>query len=263
MKQTPIFASCAVSSASRLTRLMLLFTYGLFALNSLGIAALFITCATDVLLSETVLPTLLDLLMDFIQILLIPIGAWSLIAFAYFRGESASVIRRLFGLYLGSLFFCRICNMAASLTFNGALYLEEDIIYAGWYLLLDLILAMALFFIVRAQGMRHRRRMATAEAPIPVYPFQKLYDKNNPLHRCILGLGIIFSSIQILQRILYDIVYSIEAESLPAPSDIPVMIAYYLYDIAFAFAFYFLARLLLRVLFAKAKKDEEEEALEE
>lgn len=254
MKQTINSATCSVSSAKRLYRLMLLFTYGLYAINALGIASLFITCATDVLLSETILPTLLDLLMDLIQILLIPIGAWGLISFAYFRGESASVIRRLFGLYIGSLFFCRVCNMVASLTFNGALYLEEDIIYAAWYLLLDLILAFILFFVIRFRAMRYR-----SHASIPVYPLKKFYDKENPLLRCTLFLGIIFSSIQILQRILYDVNYSVEAGALPPLSDVPIMIAYYLYDILISIAFYTLARLLYRFLFKKAKQDEEEE----
>ena len=246
---------CPVSSARRLTRLMLFFTYALYAINALGIASIFVTVTADVLLEETVLPILLDFLMDLIQILVIPVGAWGVILFAYFRNESASVMRRLFGLYIGSLFFCRICNMAAALTFNGSLYLVEDIIYAAWYLLLDLSFALVLFFVIRNAVMSFRRKKEADP-----FPIQKIYDKKNPLLRTTLILGIIFSSIQVLQRILYDVVYCLDAESLPPLSDVPIMILYYLYDILIGVAFYFLVRLLCRILFAKAKRDEEEEA---
>ena len=267
---------CRVSSSRRLYLWMLLLTYGLFAANTLLLSPLWSSLASDVLIHETI-PNLISALMYLIHLSVIPATAWSIIGFAYFRRESGKVIRRLTLMYFGSLFFCRICDMAAALMINGSLYLEEDIIYPLWYLVLDLIYNALLFLLLRAFVMKHRHReVATIQTSmavspketleiksLPLYPFGGIYKKGHAILRAAACFGLIFIAVAILQEIVYTVAIFYDSARPLTGEEIFVMIGRYLDAILIGAAFYFLSLLFYRILFRKAKADEEDEAEED
>ncbi len=259
MKRSP----SSTSSGTKLILWMLLASFGLYALSSPGLSTLYVLLASDVLLASTLLPMTVDLLIRLIQTLLIPTAVWSLICFAYMNKEYSSAVRKLLGIYLASLLFCRVSDLAVTLGFQGSLSLSEDLLSALWYLLLDTVFALILFFIVRSRAKALRTRellqmkadlLTSRDDTLPrtsiaTDPAGFLYNKENPLLSCTLLLAVIYASVRVVQRILYDVFYSIELESLPTLSEIPVMIVYYLGDLLFGVCFYLLARLLYLFLY--------------
>ncbi len=264
--------ACHTSSARRLYILMFLLTYGLFALNTLALSPFLISLDSDIMTSSTVLPSLVSAVMHVIHLCVIPAAAWSLIGFAYFQRESSSVLRRLTILYFGSLFFCRFCDMAAALMMNGALYLNEDIIYPVWYLILDLIYNLVLFLLMRRLVMKHRRReVATIQAALTsspkktvqirsesLYPFGKLYKKGHPIMSLIGRFGLIFVAVALIQEILYTVAYLYDSTRPLTGEEIFVMIGRYVDTLWVGFFFYLFSLLLYRILFKKATMAEEE-----
>ncbi len=237
--------------------LMALSTYGLYALSALGLSCLYTYCASDILLSTTLLPICLDILIQIIQLLLIPTLAWGLICYAGFRYTDGTG-RRLFFLYLGSLLFCRLADLLSSLILYGSISLDYDLLYALWYFIPELILSWILYLWIahRVKQVRQRERQALRAAlltnpeqsatlvPLPLHPFAKFYQKDNPLLSCLRTVGVVLSAIRVAQRLVYDIVYSIDAGALPGVEEIPVMLAYYLFDLSVGLIFYVGARWL-------------------
>lgn len=260
--------SAAPSVAVRLYLAMAVLTWGLYAVSSLGLGLLYSQCSADVLLASTPLPLFLDTAIAIIQSLLIPAAAWTLLCFAFFVRESPAVIRNLFLLYLGSLLFCRLSDLGSVLLSEHSLDLVTDVLYAAWYFLLDAVFALVLFFglVRRRAQLQYRREAATLKASLlsrrensvkleetPLYPFRKPYEAGNPLLACSLRLGIVFSAVQVVQRVIYDIVYSIE-NGLPALSEIPVMLLYYTFDLLTGVLIYALMLLGYRFLFHAVQK---------
>ena len=268
--------ACHASSAKRLYILMLLLTYGLFALNTLVLSPLWSSLASDVLIPE-LLPNLVSALMYVIHLSVIPAAAWCLIGFAYFRREASSVVRRLTIFYFGSLFFCRFCDMAAALMLNGALYLEEDIIYPAWYLILDLIYNLVLFFLMRSFVMKHRaREVAKVQAALAaspkhsveiraesLYPFGKFYKKGNPVQSLTLRFAGILAALTLIQEILYTVAYLYDSTNPLTGMEIFVMVGRYLDALLVGVFFYLFSLLLYRFLFRKAIAEDEDEDNEE
>ncbi len=216
------------SQSKRLYLLMTILPYGLYALSSLGLSYLYTYCASDVILSGTLLPILLDILIALIQTLIIPAVAWALISVAALTDPTAPTKTRLLIIYLCSLLFCRLADLAMAWILGGSLGLASDILFAVWYLVFDLILAGVLFWVV--------------------------CRKERPLLHTLLRLSILLGAVRVGQRILYDIVYCVDAASLPALSEIPVMIAYYLGDLLLALGFFALSLWIGRTLLRHEKK---------
>ena len=211
------------------------------------------------------LPFFLSILIEVIQVLLIPSAVFSILTFAAFRKESAASAQGLLFCYLGSLLFCRIVDLSLALLINRSLSLWDDVIPAVWYLILEGVLALVFYLVIRgkANALRREEKLQTKallledregsvkRVVIPLNPKGVFYSKKNPLLRCAMLLSVIFGAIRLGERILYDIFYCIAEATLPSPEEIPVMIAYYLGDLLFALCFYLVGRLLFRWLFPK------------
>ena len=228
------------ASKKRLYRLMALLTYGLFVLNTVVLSPILVSLDSDVMTSDTVFPSLVSVLMHLIHLAVIPAAAWTLIGFSYDHKGAASVSRRLVAMYFGSLIFCRFCDMVMALTINGSLYLNEDIIYPAWYLVLDLIYNLALFLMVRFYLSRHRS--------LPV-------EKQ---HRGLIRrFAVVFTAVALLQEGIYTVAFLYDSTNPMTGEEITVMAGRYLDAFLIGLAFYLLSRLLYRFLANKAKCDEE------
>ncbi len=261
-KKVRYFMKHTLSQGRLLYLLMAVLPYGLYALSSPGLSYLYTVCASDVILGATVLPIVLDCIIAILQIAIIPAVTWSLICIAGFSQRNSSQMLRLFFLYLGSLLFGRLTELGTNLWLNGSLNVATDLLYAVWYLALEGILAVVLFFLIRRRVLSYTHaeraklnalrfqapKESVERAPTPLYPFQKFYRRDNPLLHTLLTLAILLAAVRVGQRILYDIVYCIDAASLPAWSELPVMIAYYLGDLLLGLGFYALSVWLCRTL---------------
>lgn len=254
--------------SKHLTLWMIFTSYGLYAVSSLGLGLLYATLASDVLFADSWLPYAVSLLIETVQVLLIPSICFAILAYASFQRETAVKPLRLLWVYFGSLLFCRVADLGLALGLRHALSLSDDLIPAIWYFLLDTVFALILYTVIRTKVKQLRREeelqtraalLSSSEASvkrvfISIDPHGSLYSKENPLLRCTLLLSVIYTAVRLGERILYDILYSIEAASLPAPKEIPVMIAYYLGDLLLGVCFFLLGRLVLGLLFPSEKQ---------
>ena len=243
---------------------MTIFSFGLVAILSLGLTLFYNYCNTDIILYTSVLPEVLKILIDLLEIGIYAI-CFSIFLFSPFcRHENAPSLSLLF-VYMGAFTFRRICDLIGVLILYGSLD-SLDFTYAMVYVLLDVILALVVFFQARsganryyraqAQSLRTDALFADTELRLStegIHPFCKIFDKTNPLQRSVLINTIILVGIKVLSRLVFDIDYG-------APEDfgeVLIMAVYYLSDLLLAVIFYALSIVVLNKLFQyKAKKDE-------
>ena len=85
---------------------MALFSLGLFAILSLGLTLFYNYCNTDILLYSSVLPEILKMLIDLLEVGIYAICFSLLLFSAFFRHENAPSLSLLF-IYIGALVFRR------------------------------------------------------------------------------------------------------------------------------------------------------------
>ena len=247
-----------------LTPTMALFSLGLFAILSLGLTLFYNYCNTDILLYSSVLPEILKMLIDLLEVGIYAICFSLLLFSAFFRHENAPSLSLLF-IYIGALVFRRICDLVGVLILYGSLD-SLDLTYAMVYILLDTALGLTVFFLSRSGANRYYRNQANAlrggalfgdgEVRLStesIHPFRSIIDTKNLIQSRVLTVAIVLSGIKVLSRLVYDIDYG-------APADVKeffIMVVYYLSDLFLAVIFYVLSILVLNKLFKhKQKKDE-------
>ena len=238
------------------------FTFGFYGLIVFGMSLPYTYANTDIVLYTSVLPELLDVLMDITEIAVFALG-FGIFMYACFHRATKNQKLGLVGIFSGAVLFRRLCDLLVSLIIFSAIDIE-NLIYAVVYLLLDLLLVWGISLFIHLRSNRYFKNIilkAKASAlfkdDLPVdlkkedlFPFKKLYSKENPLQSCALWSGIILSAVKIVSRMLYDIGYG-------APSgimEILIMVVYYGSDIALGILFYFGALFVLtRIFRAKSK----------
>ena len=247
-----------------LTHTMTLFSLGLFAILSLGLTLFYNYCNTDILLYTSVLPEILKVLIDLLEVGIYAICFSLLLFSAFFRHENAPSLSLLF-IYIGGVTFRRVCDLVGVLILYGSLD-SLDLTYAVVYILLDTALAIAVFFLSRGGANRYYRAQANAlradtlfgdgEVQLStqsLHPFRSIVDKKNLIQARVLTVSIILAGIKVLSRLVYDIDYGAPADA----KEFLIMTVYYLSDLLLAVAFYVLSILVLNKLFKhKQKKDE-------
>lgn len=243
---------------------MTLLTFGLYALLSLGLTLPYNYCGTDELLYVSVLPEVLNLLIDLTEMAIYAL-CFSIFLFAAFHKHDGAPALTVLWIYLGALLFRRLCDLFGVLILFGSLD-SLDLTYAAVYFLLDVALALVVYFL----GQRKARRFLLGQLTAPsssalfkdtsprlstsaLHPFRRFFDSSNPLQGHLAVVAIILAGIKILSRVLYDIDYG-------APEDfteILIMAVYYLSDLILAVVFYVLSVLVLNCLFRRQSKGNE------
>ena len=237
---------------------MLISTLGISLLLSFGINLPYNIVCTNYVLYVSILPDILVVLIDLFEVALFAAG-FSIIIFSLFM-KLPTV--RLLLIYTASMLLRRAFDLCGALILGNALSVD-DIVYNLLYFALDVAMGTAVFLISRARAKKHHIKLAlnskkdalfsndeiTADPDTAsVYPFKKIYSKENPPQVCALSASIILSAVKIISRIIYDIGYG-----APSLSEIPVMIIYYSSDILIGIILYAALTVGMNILFKQYK----------
>lgn len=243
-----------------LTLTMLIGCGGLFALLSFGFSLAYLYCNSNIILFQSILPDVIDLVRELTEILVWAL-AISLIASAVFFRLPKKTTLRLCFLLVALLILHRIFELSVILIVYHVLDFSDDILGNFFYLLGDLLLVLITWLLTATTAKSYYRKRtlktkakslfgndATPDLTLEdFYPFKKIFDKTNPLQLCLCKIAILFSGIKILSRLLYDF-------GIGAPKDFgefSIMVAYYLSDLIFGIVFYVFAILIFHRIFAK------------
>lgn len=243
----------------RLHLAMLIATLGLYTLLSFGLTLPYNYANTNIVLYTSILPEILSVLIELVEVILFAFGFSLLIYTSYLRYPLRSAIG-LTGIFSAAALFRRLCDITVIVIVYGELG-AYDLIEGVTYLLLDLLLIWVILGVIRLSASRYDRNLATKN-PVSVlftddglpevditafYPFKKVYSKENPIQGCVLVIGGILSAVKVISRIIYDIEYG-------APDgigEILTMIVYYGSDLLIGLIFYVLSTLILGKLFRR------------
>ena len=231
------------------------------AILSFGLSALFVVLArlytvscADIVFMYTVVPELLEILVNLLECAIYGI-AYGLCIYAAYR-DSARLFRRCALIYGGSVLFKYLGNYFMTWitdTHMSASYLLENLLYIFLYTLIELAqAAIILLVILRAMKSYHtfiakQQRIAQAlpDAKITLrtyaFPFSKLISLKNPLQKCAFWAGTTVTIFRIVSRLIYDISFGLPTSLV----DALWIVVYYLLDFFVGFAVCLLITFLL------------------
>ena len=243
---------------------MLIGCGGLFAILSFGLGLAYLFCNNNIILFQSILPDLIDIVRELTEIFVWTL-ALTLISYAIFFRLSKRVTVRLCSLLTALLILHRIFELSVILIVQRVLDFSDDILGNIFYLLGDLLLVLIACLLISSTAKGYYRKKAIKNKAKSLfghdesltlthedfYPFQKIFDKTNPLQLCLCKIAILFSATKILSRLIFDI-------GIGAPKgfgEFLIMVAYYLSDVLFGIVFYVFAILIFRWIFTKLEKN--------
>ncbi len=240
----------------KLSRLLLLWTFGLSALFVI-LARIYTVSCSDIVLMYTAWPEVLEILINLLECTVFAI------AFAVFIYTAYRIPRcglwKFFVIYSGSVLFKYIGNYFVTwITDTGMSvdYLLHNLTYILIYTAMELAQAALVFLIVlKTMKAYHAfvERQTRIAASLPgaevtvrtyAYPFSKLISLKNPLQKNAFWSGGIVALFKVISRAIYDISYGMPTSI----TDAFWMIIYYLWDLFIGFAVCLLITYLLMTL---------------
>ena len=213
----------------KLTRRLTLFLFGLALLYAVVCTPLYLVISSDILMAETILPLLLDIIMTVFNYFFYWI-AFAYIAFMILRyGIGAS--KSAMAIYTGASAFFYVANLICGYFVIGFPLWEDftydELPYLIWNIVLNLGLMAATVLIAHFLGerLRNRKQRLTDELPI-----ERLTEFQNGIGLMALLVACVPAAAQMVSRIIYD--FSMGAPR--GPIDLLWMIVYYCSDALFA-----------------------------
>ena len=130
----------------------------------------------------------------------------------------------------------RIASLLLELFISGAIG-ADDIWSTVVYFVLDLLLAFVVIALSIYESRHYeqyltewkkiKRDLGEDTTPPALCPFEKVFNKNNPLQVSAFKIGILLSATKIISRIIFDLNYGAPADLV----DFLIMVIYYLSDI--------------------------------
>lgn len=213
-----------VKAKKELTKLLLVISSILFGIYCFVLAPLYTYVSTNVILYMSVLPQILALLLDAVDILSYAV-CFSIIIYSVFLlslKKSTAVICS----YICLLFMKYSSNFVMSMIVSGDAFNFDDMTLAILPFFFDVIILAIILAVSHRQIAKYNERKAL-RACEEVYPFKALLSLQNPLLSSAFVFALIMSVVKILPRIRYDIL-------LGAPtslSEVLWMCIYYLGDV--------------------------------
>ena len=236
----------------RLGLIMTLTCVIIFSLVTFLLTPVYVYVASDIVTSVTVIPDILEILLDLADIAAFAV-CYSLIIYSATLRPS-SVTYKLCGIYIASSLIRRAASLLITYLYDGYIF-SDDIFSVLLYFLLETVQVAAVAMIASSVAKKYYIRSAQIKKAARItgdflkaenIDFDRVYAYGNPLLNSALKVGIILSAIKIISRVIYDISYG-------APSGIAevlTMTVYYLSDIFVCVIFYALAWLILSKLYA-------------
>ena len=222
--------------SKRLLRTLVATAALLFSLYCFILAPLYTYMSADVLFSVTVIPEIIKIIMDIIDVLSYSLCFSTIIYSIYKFSLSGSV--RLMIVYCAAVLLKYAANVGATFIFDGKVSLETAS-YVVVYFTLDAAILLTVALIAAGIFKKYKENRAylkkannalgkaTPSVEDELFGGSKLFVRSNPLHRSALWTGIILSLIKILSRLLFDIAYGAPSSA----ADALWMITYYISDI--------------------------------
>ena len=214
-----------------------LFVFPVTILYALILVPAFEIIACDIMLMNTLLFDVVDLLMQWVEIFALAlILAFLLMGVA--RATSLSDCRTLFYLLGGALVFKYVGAILALSVVHGSFDVTSDYGSYAISLFLELLPCALLVWLTHrhqaadaAQKKALNRAAKTLGETLPkeksLLPFAALFDRTNPLQRiAYIALGVL-TAIRALAFIASEIAYTMLGY-IPSASDLPVMLLYFL-----------------------------------
>lgn len=210
---------------------------------------------SNVLLLQTVLPLLVDVVMTFVNFLFYWISFAYLLYFMFAFGVGES--KPFFLSYVAVVFARYALNLLSGYFVMGfprfKNFLSNDFLFLLIDVAMDILLQMGIAILIV------RKQRGNSPSFASHLPAVKLFDRTNPLLKSTLLVAMIPAAISLLSRLYYDIVVGIPQST----TDLLWMISYYLSDFLSVLIGYLVILLLLDWIRTKDQKwtlDEENEA---
>ncbi len=207
MKSNSIFQSEAVIRRPRLALIMLIAAFGITLFSSFALELPYNYFLGDVMISEAI-STVLLFLMELLDIVLYAI-VFSLIVFAVFDRQKLSAILGLTAIYLGALLLSYMADLISIVILYHQIedYIASTLMIFLPELLWNLLLTALVLLLSRSMSKRHIRRLtvqAKASSLLQnesislsktegIYPFRKIFSKQNPVQVCLLTVACVMS----------------------------------------------------------------------
>lgn len=242
----------AQKTKKRLSMTLICSTAILFSLTSFVLAPLYTYTCSDVIFSVTVLPEIIEIIMDIIDVVTYAI-CLSTIIYSIFKFSFKGSLH-LGAIYCTAVFLKYTANLVLTFIFDGTIGFN-DFLYVIIYFIMDeivllLVSALSSSFIRKyyekkalTEKANNRLGIKNVTTQEEVFNTSKIFSRKNPLQASALTMGVILSIIKILSRIRYDIYIGAPA----SVADAMWMSAYYLSDlliipIAYAIAWLMVSR---------------------
>ena len=205
--------------------------------------------ASDILLADTVVPLIIDVL-GLLCNYLFYWAAFAFLLYAVFRLEIKNSIP-LLAVYAGAVVFRYLANQIADFCVFGFPSVNDFFSLYLPYCLIDMLLDLAQIAVAVLLILCLKKRAANAQTAVfEELPVTKLFDYKKTVLRAGVLLGIIPATAQLISRVIYDIWYG-------APTglaDLLWMIVSYLSDLAFVLIGYAVIVLFLNRFCLSEKK---------
>ncbi len=227
----------------RLLLTLLISSAVFLVLSSLILTPLYIYTCSDVVYLKTVLPEILEIIIDIVDVAAYAV-CFATIIYSIFKFSFKKSTGLIF-IYCGYVFLKYLVNLVISSVVDGV-FSPSDIIYVVIYFALDIIIFSIILLISNIFLRRYYERRATVEKANntlgkktdsvydELFAVKKFFSPKNPLQCAALVTGMILSAAKLLSRIRYDIFYG-------APTSLADgmwMLTYYVSDILIALIVY-------------------------
>lgn len=220
--------------------IMALFCAAAFSLMELILTPAYIAAYSDITVSVTLLPNLIDILLKLAEIFTFAV-CYSLIAYSAVFSKRRSTVT-LCLVYAAATLARRAVSLLITYAVSGGVD-SYDIMNVSIYLVFELTEITVVAVIASVISARHSQELNEKKKAARIVgtaiadestEFSKIYSKGNPLQRILLLSGVMLILVNVGMRVFYDISYG-------APSgaaEVFLMAAYYLSDVLKGVVFY-------------------------
>ena len=233
--------------AKKRTLLLAVCLFGISLFYAVVCTPISLLVSSDILLSDTALPLLLDVLMLLCNYLFYWI-AFSVTLYGIYR-TGLGACKGVFAVYACAVLFRYSANMTAGFFVIG--FPTSDVFFRKHfpYLLIDIVLDLVLIALVAFVVCKIQKKQKDF-AMEKAFPIVKLFDRKSMFLHSVICVAAIPAAVQLISRVIYDISYGAPTSII----DLLWMIVSYASDVANLFIGYLVIVLLLNRLHLREAK---------
>ncbi len=249
----------------RLDITMLIITFSVCTLMMFFLVPLYTVLSANAVITDNFafILEIIDICTYTLNFSIMVIG-FSFISVAFFMDLKKKLLYVL--IYISVILFRQLSAVAVDFIWEGVIS-ADDIFNSIITVLLDCVVLAFVLIIVNIFAKNHLRRSALQQKASllfnndnasknieTLYPFKKIYSTKNPLQNCILSIGILLSSVNLIQR-TYDLYDTLNGSTGNMSLEIGLSIAGgYVTDIILIIIAYAISCFLLSLLYSKNEK---------